>query len=89
MAKNVVITKTSKDRTQHVLRKFTQRVRSSGLIMLTRSRRYKARPLSAFKAKKSKLRRISRKNEFEQLIKEGKISESVRGKRVRWQSQSK
>lgn len=84
MAKNVVITKQGTEYTQQVLRKFTQKMRNSGIIPHMRKIRYRARPASDFLSKKTALRRINRKNLFEKLIKEGKIAESVRGKRVKW-----
>ena len=84
MAKNVIVTKQGNEYTQQVLRKFTQKMRNSGIIPHMRKIRYKARPASDFLSKKSALRRIARKNLFEKLIKEGKISESVRGKHIKW-----
>ncbi len=84
MAKNVVVTKQGNEYTQQVLRKFTQKMRGSGIIPHMRKIRYRARPASKFLSKKRALRRIMRSNLFEKLIKEGKLSDSVRGKRVKW-----
>ena len=84
MAKNVIVKKQGNEYTQQVLRKFTQKMRASGIIQHMRKIRYRTRPASAFLTKKTALRRISRSNLFEKLIKEGKISDSVRGKRVKW-----
>ena len=84
MAKNIVVTKQGSEYTQQVLRKFTQKMRASGIIPHMRKIRYRSRPASKFLTKKTALRRIARSNLFEKLIKEGKLSDSVRGKRVKW-----
>ena len=84
MATNIAIEKTGNDNTGAVLRKFTQRMRSSGIVQKMRKIRYRSRDLSKNARKKEALRRINRRDQFEQLIKEGKLSESVRGKRIKW-----
>lgn len=84
MATNIEVEKTGTENTGAILRKFTQRMRSSGIVQKMRKIRYRTRDLSPTVRRKETLRRIDRKEEFEQLIKEGKISESVRGKRGKW-----
>jgi ribosomal protein S21 len=84
MATNIQVEKTGNDNTGAVLRKFTQRMRSSGIVQKMRKIRYRSRPLSKSSRRKEALRKISRRDEFETLIKEGKLSDSVRGKRVKW-----
>lgn len=79
-ATNIEVSKQGTDNTGAVLRKFTQRMRSSGIVQHMRKIRYRSRPQSPYVQKKHKLRKIERRDEFEQLIKEGKISESIRGK---------
>ena len=72
---NVEITKTGTDNTMQVIRKFSRRVQSSGLIPFVRKRRYWERNPSQAKKKNSALYRIAKAAERLQLIKEGKISE--------------
>lgn len=84
MATNIEVTKSNTENTGAVLRKFTQRMRSAGIVQKMRKIRYRSRPLSKTTRKKEALRKINRREEFEQLIKEGKLSESVRGKRIKW-----
>jgi len=84
MATNVQVEKSGNENTGAVLRKFTQRMRSSGIVQKMRKIRYRARPLSITTRRKAALRKINRSEEFEQLIKDGKLSDSVRGKRVKW-----
>lgn len=83
MAKNIIVIKQGSEYTQQVLRKFTQQMRASGIIPHMRKIRYRSRPASKFISKKGALRRIERRGIFERLIKEGKLSDSVRGKRVK------
>ncbi len=84
MAKNVVIAKQGNEYTQQILHKFTHKMRNSGIIPHMRKIRYRIRPASDFLSKKTALRRISRRNLFEKLIKEGKLPDSARGKRVKF-----
>ncbi len=84
MATNIHVEKSGNENTSAVLRKFTQKMRSAGIVQKMRKIRYTSRPLSPLGRKKKALRKIARRADFEQLIKEGKLSESVRGKRVKW-----
>lgn len=84
MAVNIEVTKSGTENTGVVLRKFTQRMRSSGIVQKMRKIRYRSRDFSPLRRKQDALRKIARQKEFEQLIKDGKLSESVRGKRVKW-----
>ncbi len=84
MAVNIHVEKTGTENTGAVLRKYTQRMRSAGLVQKMRKIRYRSRPLSEGARKQVALRKIERRADFEQLIKEGKLSENVRGKRVKW-----
>ena len=86
MAVNIAVEKSGNKNTGAILREFTQRMRSSGIVQKMRKIRYRSRDLSKGARKKDALRRINRRDEFETLIKEGKLSDSVRGKRVKWSS---
>ena len=80
MTTNIEVSKSGTENTGAVLRKFTQKMRSSGIVQHMRKIRYRGRAESTFLQKKRALRKIARSAEFERLIKEGKISESIRGK---------
>lgn len=58
-----------------LLRKFSRKVQGAGIVQTVRNRRYHARPGSKAVKKKQALKRISRKNERDRLIKEGKMAE--------------
>ena len=73
---NVEIGKSGTENSMHVIRKFSRRVQSYGLIPYMRKRRYWDRPLSAAKKKQSALHRIEKAAERDQLIKDGKMSEA-------------
>jgi len=84
MATNVKVEKSGSDNTSALLRKFTQKMRSAGIVQKMRKIRYRQRPLSPSANRRIALRKIERRADFEQLIKEGKLSDSIRGKRVKW-----
>lgn len=73
---NVEISKSGNDNTMQVIRKFSRRVQSSGLIPFVRKHRYWTRSASDAKKKNSALYRINKEAERIQLIKDGKISET-------------
>jgi len=82
MTINVQINKVGAENTMSVLRKFSRRVQSMGLVRHMRSSRYRNRPLSDAMKKKQALKRIEKRSIREQLIKDGKISDQpVRGRR--------
>lgn len=55
-----------------VLRRFSKRVQGAGIIRLVKSRRASERPQSHYKKKKSALKRLTRRAEYERLKKLGK-----------------
>ena len=79
MAINVEIKKGEKDNSLGVIRKFTKRVRGSGILNRLRSRRYSSGKISEYVKKKTTLKKIARKTKIEHLIKMGKMSEYTRG----------
>ena len=56
-----------------VMKRFSRRVQSSGIIRRLKSTRYAERPKSEFKRKRETLKRLSRRAEIEQLRKLGKL----------------
>lgn len=77
MTLNVEVTKTGNENSINVIRKFSQRMRSTGIVRKVRNRRYWTRSLSDAVKKKQALRRIERSDEHMRLLKEGKITEQT------------
>lgn len=69
----VEVQRESNESNSSVLRRFSKRVQSAGVIKRAKSLRYRARPQSHFKKKKSALTRLARKLSYERLKKLGKI----------------
>ena len=72
---NAEVSKTGNESALAVIRKFSRRVQGTGLIQLTRKRRYFERASSKAVSKKRALKRIKRGQEIRKLIKEGKLAE--------------
>lgn len=72
---NVEVTKNPNESTTNLIRRFTKRVQGSGVLPRVRSVRYFKRDESEFKKKKQALRKIGRRNQFEELYKLGKVEE--------------
>ena len=75
MTKNVDISKTGNENTASLLRKFSRRMQGTGIVRHLRSKRYWARQLSDSVQKKNALRRIAKTEQYQQMLKEGKVSE--------------
>ena len=73
---NVEVIKKSNENTTNVVRRFTKRMRESGILMRMRKIRYHKRKVSTFLKKKSALKRLAKKQEYEKLFKLGKITEN-------------
>lgn len=58
-----------------VIRKFTRKLQGTGIVKESRNRRYHARATSEAVKKKGALKRLKRRAQFEQLVKEGKVQE--------------
>lgn len=58
-----------------VIRKFSRRVQGTGLVQTVRGGRYHTRNTSKVVKKKRALKRISRRDAIQKLIKEGKMTE--------------
>lgn len=73
---NAEVSKSGNESPLSVIRKFSRRVQGTGLIQLSRKRRYYSRNTSKAVAKKRALKRIKRRDEFKRLVKEGKAVET-------------
>jgi hypothetical protein len=78
MTKNVIVNAENKDNAMGLLKKFTQKMRSSGVVQRVKSIRYNERDLSAFKNKSEKMRKMEKLDKKERAIKLGKKPEGRR-----------
>ena len=63
------VSRQERENNQGVIRRFTRRLRESGILNAAKKSRYKERPKSAQLLKKKALRRIEKRAEFEQAKK--------------------
>ena len=79
---NVEITRNANENALGVLRRFSRKVQSSGVIPRVRSLRFSGRTLSPYKVKMTTLKTLKRRTEMAELVKLGKApAEPVRGRR--------
>lgn len=71
MATNVDITRTKNDNNLGMLRKFSRKVKISGVLKKKRSLRYFERQFSDFKKKANALNKIEKRKEYEHREKMG------------------
>ena len=84
----VEVTKSGTENVLSTIRKFTRRVQGTGLIRAIRNNRYYSRDVSKSVQKKSALKRIKRRDEYRQLVKEGKVIEAAPRRGMQNQNQS-
>lgn len=77
MSINVQVEKNDKENTAGLLRRFTKRVRGSGILNRVRGIRYHDRQKSDYVQKKKTLKRIAKRAERDEQIKLGKIVEKT------------
>ncbi len=76
------IKKQDRENAQSLVRRFSRRLKNSGILIRARSMRFRDRPESAFTKRKAALRRIEKRAEYEHLSKLGLIQErKKRGRR--------
>ena len=80
---NAEVQKSGSESALSVIRKFSRRVQGTGLIQTVRKQRYYERSKSKTVSKKKALKRISRYQTRQELIKEGKLVEEVKKGRGR------
>ena len=74
---NIEITKKNdKENDTNMIRRFTKKVRNSGILPRVRSIRYNNREVSKLIKKKETLRGIAKREEIKKLIKLGKLPEN-------------
>ena len=77
MSINVQLEKYDKENTAGLIRRFTKRVRGSGILSRVRGIRYYERCKSKYVRKKRTLKKIGKRAERDELIKLGKIAEQT------------
>ncbi|MDD5750655.1 MAG: 30S ribosomal protein S21 [Candidatus Pacebacteria bacterium] len=66
------VQKQGKESSQNIVRRFTQRVRKSGILLQARKKQFKRRPKSRPLAKFSALRREAKRKEYQEMRKMAK-----------------
>jgi len=72
VATHVEVVKNQNEANATLVRRFTKKVQSAGLVKHVRTLRFRVRSLSVLKKKEKALKRITRKKETERLKKLGK-----------------
>jgi len=67
------VEKQSKESSQNLVRRFTQKIKKSGILLEARRKLFHQREKSWKRKKESALRREQKKKEYENLKKSGKI----------------
>ena len=72
---NIELTKNNNENNLGLIRRFSKKVKTSGVIKKVRSVRYNQRAISKFTRKKKALKTINKKAEIDEMIKLGKMPE--------------
>ncbi len=75
MAVNIEVGKNANESTSNLIRRFTKRLQNAGIVPKSRGGRYYERVKSRNFGRKVKLRQLTRKESYEELVKLGKIPE--------------
>jgi len=75
MAINIKVTRQGNENTANVLRKFSFKVRGSGILMHVRKIQYRNKNISRNMRKYAALKRLAKRELITKLIKEGKLKE--------------
>lgn len=75
---NAEVQKSGGENALSTIRRFTRRVQGTGIVKEVRAIRYHERLRSKAVVKKSTLKMLKRKNDYRQMVKEGKIAEKVK-----------
>ena len=69
----IEVTKKERESTQSLIKRFTRKIRQSGVLYVARSKRFKSRPQSKLQKKQDALKKAKKTKYFEYLQKLGKI----------------
>ncbi len=75
MAINVQVDKNNNESSANVIRRFTKRVQGAGIIPKVRNGRYQSRIKSRNVQRTAKLKKLAKKEKYDDLLKLGKIQE--------------
>ena len=75
MAINAEVNKNGSESSGSMLRRFSRKIQSSGIIIKARKIRYQSRPQSKYSIKKSALKLLKKRAEIAHLVKMGKMEE--------------
>jgi ribosomal protein S21 len=75
MAINVQVEKNNNESSANVIRRFTKRVQSAGIVQKVRGSRYYNRIKSGNVQKMAKLKKLAKKEIYEKMLKLGKVKE--------------
>jgi len=75
MAINVQVEKNNNESSANVIRRFTKRIQGSGIMPKVRNGRYHSRTKSQNVRRTAKLKKLAKKDTYENLLKLGKIPE--------------
>lgn len=81
MATNVAVDKNNNESSANVIRRFQKRVQGAGIIQKVRTGRYHTRIKSRNVQKFGRLKKLVKKETYEELLKLGKVQERTRGRR--------
>ena len=72
----------NRETSQSLIRRFSQKIKKSGILLEARKRRFKVKAKSNQLKKRSALRREKKKKEYDELKKLGKIGKTGKAGRV-------
>ena len=75
MAINVEVEKNNNESSANVIRRFTKRVQGAGIVPKVRGGRYYSRNRSRNIQRTSRLKKLAKREEYERLVKLGKVQE--------------
>ena len=75
MAVNVKIERNNNESSANVIRRFTKRVQGSGIIQRMKGIRYHSRIKSKNVRREARLKKLAKKEEYEKMVKLGKIQD--------------
>lgn len=81
MAVNIEVERNNNENSVNLIKRFTRRVQGSGILPRVRSIRYTERKPSRYVKKKRALKSLATREKTAELIKLGKITEKVPGRR--------
>lgn len=78
MARNVEVTRNNNESTANVIRRFTKRMQGAGIVPRMRGARYFSRSKSRNVQREARLKKLDKKERYEELYKLGKLQDTRR-----------